>query len=339
MRAVFLHGGWRTGSTYVWNKFRPQRDCLSFYEPFNELLGSLSPATVFFADPPTAAFHHPDLVLPYFHEYLPLLSAKGHPLFRDEFAIRNYFVADQPLADQQAYVQSLLQLAGKMRKRPVLGCVRSLGRVGWFKRTFDGVNIVLIRSPVSQWVSGQKLAADHDQKFFDPMHFSILSQAGGSAAALGHAERHAIPRFEQLTTAAARLALRDAVEKATPARRFEVFASVYFLSYMAALPHADLVIDIDRLSTDLDYRAGVTAEIARLTGLEIDFSDARAPRHAFEKSSEVFGSLKQIRQEIMFGRKPLWADDVCGSGFAGSFARALIHLKFSEDEDAAERAA
>lgn len=207
--------------------------------------------------------------------------------------------------------------------------MRSLGRVPWFNRRFEGINIVLIRNPFSQWMSGQMLA-DQGFKFFDPMQFAILSSAEGSAAAVRHADHHGIPRLPQLTSASVRHALSRIIETASSAKRFEVFASVYFLSYMAAIPHADLVVDIDRLSNDLDYRAAAAREIASLTGIALDFSDAEAPRYAPDPVSDVVASLSRIRQEIAEARDPLWGDDVCDRDVDLRSARALIHQKFLE---------
>lgn len=332
MRAVFLHSGWRSGSTYFWSKFREHESCLGFYEPFNELLGSLTPAHVLLAKPAEAVLRHPHMQVGYFHEYLPMLSDKGHPLFRDDFPLRNYFASDE-VPEQQIYIRSLLRLAEKSGKTPVLGFVRSLGRLPWFKRCFDAVNIVLIRSPFNQWTSGRRLAAEQGYRFFDPMHFAILSCAEGCAAVFRHAEHHAVPRLPGLPSAGVRYALHQVSEARTAAQRFEAFASVYFLSYMAALPHADLVVDMDRLSADGDYRDKVTQEVARLTDLKIDFSDAHAPVYRPDAASDVFAALKRLRREIALGRKPLWSDDVCGPGLERHLARALIHLKFSEDSD------
>jgi hypothetical protein len=328
--AIFLHSGWRTCSTYVWNKFRRQRACLAFYEPFNDLLGSMSSAGVLMTGRLDTGLRHSGLDQPYFHEYLPVLGEKGHPLFRDEFVCRNYFVVDQALADQKLYLDSLLSLAAEAEKTPVLGCVRSLGRLAWFKRELAGIHIVLVRSPFSQWVSGQKLAAE-GYKFFDPVHFLILSQAEGSEPAVEHARHHRIPRHERLTSNAAKLMLTDMVNCAASAVRFGVFASVYFLSMMAALPYADLVIDVDRLTSDAAYRAGRSAEIRRLTGCDLDFSDVRTPRYTAESAPEVVDTLKAISGAVATGLDPLWDDRGCSVPAAAAAARATIAAKFIDD--------
>ena len=332
MRAVFLHSGWRTGSTYFWNKFRRHERCLAFYEPFNEFLGSLSPSDVFLANAPQEPFHHPALEQPYFHEYLPILGPQGHPLFRDEFSCRNYFVTDQPLDDQRAYLESLLTLAERQQRVPVLGCVRTLGRVVWLQRTFDTVNIALIRSPLSQWMSGQHLA-EQGYRFFDRMHFLVLSQAQGSAIAAAHARHHGIPRLDNLPAAGMHTALSDMVEASPASMRLEVFLSVYYLSYMAALPHADLVVDIDRLSAEPGYRATVRTRIADLTGIDLDFADARTPRYKIAAGSELAFSLDDVRGAIAASLDPLWGDGGGSVGEETGAARAVIEGKLADDCD------
>jgi hypothetical protein len=332
MGAVFLHSGWRTGSTYVWEKFRRQDGCVAFYEPFNDLLARLSPVGVLLTSRHDGGLRHPALDRPYFHEYIPLLGDRGHPLFRDEFVCRNYFVANRPLPEQQRYIESLVDLAYKAGKTPVLGFVRTLGRVAWFKERFKGVNIVLLRSPFSQWVSGQKLATERGYRFFDPMHFLILSQGQGSAVAIEHARHHGIPRYEQLSHDAGRMMITETVAHASPAARFAVFASVYFLSHMAALPHADLVVDMDRLSAESDYRAQTQRALKRLTGCDIDFADAGAPRYeAADAPPEVIEALRRVAGAIGAGRDRLWDDRSCADPAAAPAARATLAAKFADD--------
>lgn len=332
MRAVFLHSGWRAGSTYVWDKFRRQAGCLAFYEPFNDLLGSMSPVGVLLTSRHDAELRHPALSQPYFHEYIPLLGDKGHPLFRDEFVCRNYFLTDEALPEQRAYVESLLDLARKSKKTPVLGFVRSLGRAAWLKRKFEGVHIVLLRSPFSQWVSGQKLATERGYKFFDPLNFLVLSQGRGSAAAIEHARHHGIPRYEQLSVNAGRMMIAETVAQTPPAARFSIFASVYFLSHMAALPFADLVIDMDRLSSDPAHRARVREDVRRLAGCDLDFADAETPRYdAADAPAEVVAALQIVAAAIASGQDGLWDDRSCLIPAAARAARATILAKFEDD--------
>jgi len=327
MRAIFIHSGWRTGSTYVWTKFRQQPSCLGFYEPFNEMLSTMSPADVFTARHDLSALKHSEIGLPYFHEYIPLLGPKGHPLFKLDFSYRNYFAADEEKADQRAYIASLLDHAAKSGKTPALGFVRSLGRVAWFRHGFpDTVNIVVIRSPVGQWMSARQLAQQHDHEFFDPMQVLILAQATGSPAVTEEAQRLGIPHLPDHPLSAAVQLTRSMALKLSPAERFRVFASVYVLSYLAALPHADLVIDMDRMSAADAYQAEVTEALHRLTGLAFDFRDAQMPRYA-KPDVDLRRILADTMERIPDFPMPHGAQPGDAS------ARALLARKFKSDAE------
>jgi hypothetical protein len=58
---------------------------------------------------------------------------------------------------------------------------------------------------------------------------------------------------------------------------FAAFLGVYVLSYAAALPRADLVIDVDRLGADPEYARTMATAVQVLTGVKLDFGDCRTP--------------------------------------------------------------
>src|SRR5687768_1312135 len=152
---VFLHGGWRCGSTYVWNKFRLHPDLRAFCEPFNERLARCTAEDLLRDTQDAWDSRHPQLKDPYFIEYLPLLNGKGVARYEDRFAVRRYFVGTQQPLDEASYLASLVRLAEDSGKQAVLGFSRSLGRVGAIKRVFGGSHVVLIRDPVQQWLSAR----------------------------------------------------------------------------------------------------------------------------------------------------------------------------------------
>ena len=327
MRAIFIHSGWRTGSTYVWTKFRQHAACVGFYEPFNEMLSAMSAAEIYTARHDLAALKHSEIGLPYFHEYIPLLGPKGHPLFKLDFSYRNYFLVDEPLPDQTAYVESLLGLAAKLGKLPTLGFVRSLGRVAWFRQSFaEAVNIAVIRSPVGQWVSARQLALQHDHEFFDPMQTLIFAQARGSAAVIAEAQRRGIPRLDDHPLPVAIELARQLSAKAAPADRFETFVTLYVLSYLAALPNADLIVDMDRLSAEPGYQTATAGEIRRLTGVEIDFSDANMPRHV-DPDVDLKAALARVRARVADMPLPHGSRDAVRE----QAARDLLAAKLADD--------
>jgi hypothetical protein len=331
MRAVFLHSGWRTGSTYLWTKFRRDPSCMGFYEPFNEMLGSMSPMNVYLARHDLEAMNHSEIGQPYFHEYLPLLGPQGLAGFDLDFSYRNYFVVDQDLPAQRAYIDSLFALAAKTERTPILGFVRSLGRVAWFRRQFpQAVNLVLLRSPLAQWLSGREMALKHDQEFLDPMQLLIMSQAGGSASLVAQAQRLGVPRLEQQSFSAVKHLMFDGVKPLSPEVRFKLFAWMHAFSYLAALPHAQLVIDMDRLSTVDDYRAETKAALRDLTGFDLDFSDAKIPRHVGpELKATLLPVVDEIRSELAAGTFPMPHPDIAREH--AEAARDVLLRKLDED--------
>ena len=248
---------------------------MAFYEPWHEQLATLTPERIVQERPETSGLRHPVDGLPYLHEFHDLLgSAGGVRDFETRLALDDYFLsADQEDAGQAAYVETLIAAARREDRTPVLACCRTLGRIGWLRRRFGGTHIVLIRDPVQQWRSFYSLRKRPRPTYFELCQYVILSEAaGGEAAArrLGLAGGRG-DLAERLQAVRKRL-------KRAPARvSFAAFLAVYLLSYVAALPRADLVIDVDRLGRDPDYARTMATAIAVLTGVKLDFDDCRTP--------------------------------------------------------------
>jgi hypothetical protein len=183
--SIFLHGGWRCGSTYVWNKFRELPDVTAFYEPFSEKLATCTPVDILKDVPSAWDSRHPTLAQPYAAEYLPLIGDdRGVPLFWDSFAVQRYFVGrDEPLFERD-YLGLLIAHASRQSNHAVLGFSRSLGRVCAIKRQFRGFHVVLMRDPVQQWLSCRSYRIRFGSSYFELCHFLILALAPeGSLAA------------------------------------------------------------------------------------------------------------------------------------------------------------
>ena len=65
---VFLHCGWRTRGTWIWNRFREMRGVAGYYEPFSETLAKLRPGSVASFTAESWPSGHRDLARPYFDE-------------------------------------------------------------------------------------------------------------------------------------------------------------------------------------------------------------------------------------------------------------------------------
>lgn len=272
---IFVHSGWRCSSTYVWHRFRAVPEVMAYYEPWHEQLARLTPEWIERERPSTSGLRHPNEGLPYLSEFSDLLKPEGgvHG-FETRLALDDYFLpVDQEDSGQAAYVETLIEAARREDRTPVLACCRTLGRIGWLRRRFGGTHIVLIRDPVQQWRSFYSLRKRPRPTYFELCQYVILSEtAGGEAGArrLGLTAGKG-DLFERIQ------AVRKRFKRAPARTSFAAFLAVYVLSYVAALPRADLVIDVDRLGSDPQYARTMSTAIEVLTGVKLDFGDCRTP--------------------------------------------------------------
>lgn len=292
---VFLHGGWRCGSTYFWNKFRARDDVLAFCEPFNERLARFTPEEVLRDTQTVRVLRHPQLNAPYFAEYLPLLTSKGVARFEERFALRHYFTpTQQPLAEG-AYLASLLRLAESAGKQAVLGFSRSLGRVGALKRTFGGSHVVLIRDPVQQWLSARSHRIERASPYFELGHVTILALAPRRSIAGSIAHWLKIPHLRFGSFRYQYRQLRRHFEPLDDELSYRAFIAVYLLSYAKAMRHADVVVDMDRLSRFPPYAAQLSQELLQLTGVALDFRDCSMPA---DRPVDAHIDIRAIQREV-----------------------------------------
>ena len=307
--SVFLHGGWRCGSTYIWNKFRAQDDVLAFYEPFHERLAGCSAAAILRDTEHAWDSRHPRLTAPYFAEYLPLLSDKGVARYEDRFAVRRYFVPAQQPLDEAAYLASLLRLAQNAGRQAVLGFSRSLGRVGAIKRVLGSYHAVLIRDPVQQWLSARSQRLKHGSPYFELGHVMILALASRLSVAGRIGRWLKIPHLRFGSWRHHYRMLRRRFEPLDDELSYRAFIAVYMLSYTKALRHADLVIDMDRLSASRSYADAISGELLQTTGADLDFRDCSLPaHHRIDAHIDVAAIHREVSERILTEQPGLLPD-------------------------------
>src|SRR5277367_595633 len=80
----FIHSSWRTGKTWFSLLFRHFPEVTCFYEPYNEVLATLTTAESVRLGPQSWESGHPSSVS-YWREYIPLIRKSGGVrLFRPE---------------------------------------------------------------------------------------------------------------------------------------------------------------------------------------------------------------------------------------------------------------
>jgi len=272
---------------------------LAFYEPFNERLARCTPAAILADTPQAWGSNHPQLDAPYFAEYLPLINGRGVARYEERFAVRRYFVPTQQPLEEAAYLASLVRLAEDMAQQPVLGFSRSLGRVGAIKRIFGGCHVVLVRHPVQQWLSARAQRARRGNPYFELGHLMILALAPRLSLAGRIARWLSIPHLRFGSFGHHYRVLRRRFEPLQDDLSCRAFNAVYILSYMKALRHADVIIDVDRLSHSRSYADTLSSALRRATGVHLDFADCKLPAHrAVDANLNVGAVQREVAERI-----------------------------------------
>jgi hypothetical protein len=118
---VFLHCGWRTRGTWIWNRFRGLRGVTGYYEPLGEQLAQVRAATSASMNAESWPSGHRGLDRPYFDEYWPLLRTVGMGVrgYQTRFATGDFFAApDTTLPELQLYLGGLLSASAERGEQP-----------------------------------------------------------------------------------------------------------------------------------------------------------------------------------------------------------------------------
>lgn len=269
---IFIHAWWRSGSTYIWSKLRDNEAYVCYYEPLHERIDHLS-AEMIEASPETArsiTLRHPIQTKNYFAEYAALLSSKNHG-FSPELSYDHYLLMpEQRNENLCAYIQGLIRGASDQGRTAVLCFCRSQMRSAWMKKTFGGTHIAQIRNPVDQWAS-----FNVEPYFANKMLSIALKLRTQHPLAFVHIEA-----FERFAVHIAKRPLLPVEELygffLTQKDVCAVFLVIWIASALQSVSYCDFILDIDLLSTNLQYRARTTAWFGTV-GCQIDFSDCAIP--------------------------------------------------------------
>ena len=173
---VFVHSGFRTGSSWLRDKFRASRGTLVFGEIFHEVLATLDAGTATSLAPGSWNSRHPDAA-PYFVEFAPLLRREGGVAgYSADMAFERYFPKDGRLSEEElSYIELLLKHCREIGRAPVFSCTRTLGRVKQLKDAFGGKHILLTRDPFQQWCSYTEQAANGNPYFLTTNEWILKS--------------------------------------------------------------------------------------------------------------------------------------------------------------------
>jgi hypothetical protein len=269
---IFIHAFWRTGSTYLWKKFRDRPQYRAYYEPLHEIL--IKPEGAILAElsgGDRAALRHPPIDEFYFAEF-PFRENGGVECFEKRFSYENYCLdedkEDEPL---RRYIANLIAHASRHGQRAVLQFNRSLFRLGWLRRHFPSVNILLLRRPADVWRSVLSFA----DCSFAGVFYILLGQNRAKPPLCFLPEWTSIPCFAGETIDRDYAFYRPAVMQ-NVGKLYPAFFDFYVTATIQAASLADCILDIDEISANPQVCKLAEKRLAEL-GAAIAMDDCRVP--------------------------------------------------------------
>ncbi len=294
---IFIHSLFRAGSTFLFNVFRrSERGYWCYQEPLHELaaLCRENPSGLLedHGEEKTQLLRHPKVDDSYFRELM-----ETWPAWKD--AINEQIIYDAYFAGQDedigvAYWHALAEAA---RGRPVFQECRTSGRIGAIKSQMKvkGRHIYLWRNPWDQWWSYKVTP------YFDVANQLIIHARSAPQPVRRLLSTLDLPAYkgDDITGAMTFYGARPLSSE----HRYFVFYLLWCLALREGIRHADLMLNIDRLSDSAAYQTEMQARLKEAGIDSVDFSDCCVPQGRYpEKDQAFFGALEsQVHQWLIEG--------------------------------------
>lgn len=283
---IFIHSSWRSSSTYVYSLFRKQTELYyAFQEPLNEvaLLGQHDPQSLLQSNQVLALqLRHPDLGKPYFQElhdtYAAWVEVLQKPMLYDDF----FGTADG--IDTAAFFGALIQASPR---RPVFQECRTGMRISKLRERLGGVHLVLIRNPRDTWWSYKV------NEYFERARALCVNAANPPASILALREAIGFVPFSG-SDIMAEFGHFSRVHR-SPANSYLEHCVLWGLALRHALDHADLILDIDRMTQDPELRKKAGSRLKELGVPGIDLEGVQAPQRWYQPAELEFYRTQEAR--------------------------------------------
>ncbi|MDZ7627848.1 MAG: hypothetical protein U5J99_05485 [Parvularculaceae bacterium] len=290
---IFIHSLFRSGSTYVFHAFRRAKDATgapvftAFQEPIHE-------AVIDNAENPKAleAFYgageiprtlrHPEIGESYFAEIVSVW-----PAWKDtanaSIVYEDYFLS----AKDQAAIGFLHSLIEAAPQRPVIQDCRTASRIAPIKGALGGVHAYLWRNPWDQWWSLK--ATD----YFETAHQVIATSAHAPSPVRRLAAELGLPLHPGFSIAQKFEYFYD--HPLSTENSYAIFYLLWLLALKEGADHADISLNIDRLSESDAYRQEILTSFGPGVAEQVNFSDASVPRARYNEQDKAFFKAIELK--------------------------------------------
>lgn len=269
---VFIHSLFRAGSTYIFNTFR--RSAAGYWcyqEPLHEIsLYARDNREILLREDASkmAMLRHPRLAAPYFRE-LHEVAERCLGALKKSDVYDAYFA----LGGEQFGLEYWKSLISESRGQPVIQECRTSCRIGAIKEGLGGFHVYLWRNPWDQWWS-YKVADYFDatsQLFLNaPRHPEVIARLRKEIGFCSFESEDLPAQMDRF--------LKNPLP---PEHSYLVFYVLWLLALKEGVAHADLLLNIDRLSDDAEYREVMIGMMAAHGICGVDFSDCVSPQTVY----------------------------------------------------------
>ena len=287
---VFIHSMFRTGSTWLFDRFRRSPEGYWCYqEPYHELLIELKDqpdAVLDIHEQIANELRHIVLQRPYFYE---IHAIREH--VADSFSKCISFDSFFDVQGCPALVDYTSRLIAHAPSRPVLQCCRSFGRIGHLQAQFGGTHVHLWRNPRDQWWSYQV------NDYFDVTGLAILNADHPPPLILHLREAIGFTPLRRGTFGEEYEQLLQVPLNSE--QRYLLFYTLWFYSLLQNREHGCCDLNIDQISCSRAYRRQAEMRLAELGVHGVDLSTCAVPQTVFDASEiKQFESIESKARHL-----------------------------------------
>ena len=301
---IFIHALFRTGSTYLWRKFREVKEFYCYYEPLHHFFLEIDQnyKDKFWKED-TLIGKELQVKKHFLHEYENLIDnqKKGLPYFKKSFIFDQYCKIDTN-SELKKYINLLIENA--KNKRSVLQFNRTALRTRWFKRNYpEALNIYIVRNPRDQWESCIR-KAKKNRNIFVVMDLMIASLNLSKNHFYELAQHIPLIEYRNQDFNSERIFYDTIIEAYSTQEKYFIFYYIWLLSLIENILYSDMTININFLKNDLKYKNNVSDLLKEHGVSEINFDDAEI--WEYKKFSIEINLAKTIEnkiQKILFQSK------------------------------------
>jgi hypothetical protein len=298
---IFLHSMFRAGSTYMFNKFRLNKDFYTYYEPLHHDLERLKKESLDiwkYDKKATKVMNHPSLDKPHFYEFKTAFnnSSDNLPFYDTSFAYLEFFKVSKDI-ELKKYIDNMIYTAPE-NKKTLFQFNRTSGRIEWFKKNYpNSVNIFLLRNPRDQFESYIQRGEIGKNIFIAINLYIILTKKEIfskllSSNFLDFTFSDNVPKDL--------MACMKLTKKVDIKDHYKIFYYIWLTSYIHATEYADLIIDMDKMNKDNEYKINIENNELISNNSGINFEDYKIKENnKFCLKYDSFINLEKVVLEFV----------------------------------------